>query len=204
MILKRLITFVFIFITAIFTLQAQKNGEFEELIQYEDSLRDIAPEILNGFYDFNRYEASEKFYQTLTDALGLKNSYKYPFDSLKSISILRAPDNFFRIFTWNLMKADGSYDYFGLLQLNPKKTSNNEIYKLVNIQKKDRGAEYETHTAENWFGAHYYKMIKTKSKDQTYYTLLGWDGNNNITTRKIIDVIVRVIADIESCKSQEL
>ncbi len=169
---------------------AQKNNSFDELKKYEDSLKLIAPEILNGVYDFNRYEASEKLYLMLSEALILENSFKYPFDSLKTISVLKSPDNFFRIFTWNLMKADGSYDYFGLIQLNPKKTKNNELYKLVNMQAKEKGAEYETHSAESWYGAHYYKMIMTKSKAQTYYTLLGWDGNNQISTRKIIEVIV--------------
>lgn len=171
-------------------INAQNKATKEELRQYEDSLKVVAPDILNGVFDFNRYEASEKFLRLLTEVLGYENAYDYPFDSLKSISQLRAPDNYFRIFTWNLQKADGSYDFFGLIHINPKKTKGETLFKLTNTTEKSSGSEYETLSPDNWYGAHYYKMIKVKANGVNYYTLLGWDGNNNITTRKIIDVIV--------------
>ncbi|OPZ99930.1 MAG: hypothetical protein BWY70_00846 [Bacteroidetes bacterium ADurb.Bin408] len=169
---------------------AQNKATKEELQQYEDSLKLIAPEILNGVFDFNRYEASEKFMHLLTEVLSYENAFTYPFDSLKTISQLRAPDNYFRIFTWNLQKADGSYDFFGLIHLNPKKTKGETLFKLTNAAVKSSGSEYETLLPDSWYGAHYYKIIRTKGENTTYYTLLGWDGNNNITTRKVIDVIV--------------
>jgi len=40
-----------------------------------------------------------------------------------------------------------------------------------------------------WYGALYYKIIYDKKLSKNYYTLLGWDGNNNLTNKKIIDVI---------------
>ena len=35
----------------------------------------------------------------------------------------------------------------------------------------------------------YYKIILKKTKSKRYYTLLGWDGNDKITRKKIIDVL---------------
>jgi hypothetical protein len=41
----------------------------------------------------------------------------------------------------------------------------------------------------NWYGAQYYKIIYNKYGRKKYYTLLGWDSNDNITQKKIIDVL---------------
>ena len=168
---------------------AQNKSDDSDLQQYEDSLKKIAPEILYGKHDLNKYKASEKFYTMLSEALSQKGAYNYSFDSLKTISILKAPDGYFKIFTWNLRKDDGSYDYFGLIQINPKKAQGEELFKLTNAATKGIGSTQDILSPENWYGAHYYKILQNKSKDNTYYTLMGWDGNNNITTRKIIDVM---------------
>lgn len=171
-------------------LSAQKKAIFNEFRQYEDSLKVIAPEILYGAQDFNKYEANEKFFNMLVEVLALENSFIYPFDSLKTISIIKSPDKYFRIFTWNLRKADGSYDYFGLIQIDSKKSKGEELIKLTNKSIKNTHTTDEILTDENWYGALYYKIIQTKSKGNIYYTLLGWDGNNGLTTRKVIEIIV--------------
>ena len=184
------ILIVFLLTHFSYQISAQKSTDKKELKQYEDSLKTIAPQILYGDHDFNKYEASEKFYRILTEALTLKNAFNYPFDSLKTISILKSPDEYFRIFTWNLRRNDGSYDYFGLVQINPKKANGEALFKLTNSTNKDTNATHEISNIENWYGASYYKIVQKKSNKNVYYTLLGWDGNNNLTTRKIIDVIV--------------
>ena len=40
-----------------------------------------------------------------------------------------------------------------------------------------------------WYGCLYYDIIENKIKKDRYYTLLGWDGHNQTTTKKIIDVL---------------
>jgi hypothetical protein len=50
------------------------------------------------------------------------------------------------------------------------------------------------HTAitdiNKWYGAVYYKIIPLIiDKDKTYYTLLGWNGNDLFTNEKIIEVM---------------
>tara|TARA_B100000902_G_C27011029_1_gene764792 strand:+ start:45 stop:482 length:438 start_codon:yes stop_codon:yes gene_type:complete len=48
---------------------------------------------------------------------------------------------------------------------------------------------YSKFNYDQWYGCIYYDIIETKINKQKYYTLLGWDGNNKITTKKIVDVI---------------
>jgi hypothetical protein len=42
---------------------------------------------------------------------------------------------------------------------------------------------------KGWIGALYYRIIETKSGNQNYYTLLGFDENNIRSNRKIIEVL---------------
>ena len=42
---------------------------------------------------------------------------------------------------------------------------------------------------KGWIGAVYYRIVETKSGNQTYYTLLGYDENNIRSNRKIIEVL---------------
>ena len=44
--------------------------------------------------------------------------------------------------------------------------------------------------SDEWYGCLYYAVIVKTKRKKTYYTLLGWDGNNNIIARKIIDVLI--------------
>ncbi len=176
-----------LFVLCFKTTQAQSR---DDLRYYEDSLKAIAPTILYGTHDFHKYEANEIFSDLLWDVLHYDNSFRYPFDSLTTISILTAPDNKFRIFTWNLQKSDGSYDFFGMIQLNPRRANGDLVYALHNEKNKPaKQAMNLVLSVDEWYGAHYYKIVPVRHRTKRYYTLLGWDGNNMLTTRKIVDVI---------------
>ena len=43
---------------------------------------------------------------------------------------------------------------------------------------------------ENWFGAVYQELIQTSHGGKTFYTLLGWNGVDNLTERKIIEPVI--------------
>jgi hypothetical protein len=43
--------------------------------------------------------------------------------------------------------------------------------------------------ANQWYGANYYKIVKTTFNKRDYYTLLGWDGADSLINRKIADVL---------------
>ena len=156
---------------------------------YEDSLTELAPLILNASSDKEKQEANLAFTQILKRVLGKPGSYEYPFDKLTSIAVLRSDDNSFRIFNWNLPLSNGRYVYHCIVQLLDKKNKTSLLYDLVDTSKKMKGVKNKTFSHSNWYGAHYYKIIVCKRKGKKYYTLLGWDGNNRITTKKIIDVI---------------
>ena len=163
---------------------AQTNKQL--LKSYEDTLIGHAYNIVKGKDATTRQIAIHHFRKVLYRALKVENSFTYSFDSLIYISILTSEDKKFRIFNWNLLKNNGTYRHFGIIQL---KTENG--VKLIELQDCSDNIfqPQDTILRECWFGAHYYKVITKKYKKKTHYILLGLDANNNITNKKLIEVL---------------
>lgn len=157
-------------------------AQVEKLAEYQDSLKKLAPIILKGESDEIKQEANERFLTLLKEALNLDPSLNFQFDSLITIARITSLDNKFRIFNWHLPLEDGTYKYFGYIQTNIKKNQN--IYTLKDKSNETPSPETKILNHSNWFGSHYYKMVPLKKKK---YVLLGWDGNDALTNRKIIE-----------------
>ncbi len=157
--------------------------------QFEDTLKKTAFEMLYGKRDDIRYEANENFTKILSEALNTDKSFEYPFDSLKSISRLVSPDKTFRIFNWGIPLSDGTYRYYGIIQSYNKKEDRYCIYQLSNKSDKMESPETQQKlTYDNWYGSLYYKLI-IKKGNKKHYILLGWDGSNTMSSKKIIEVL---------------
>lgn len=155
----------------------------------EDSLKVLGKLILNGETEFIKYNANEKFRTILEGALISDKSFDYPFDSLVTIARLTSEDKKFRILNWNLKKDDGTYEYFGYIQAWNNKAKKYYTYPLKDNSDNIKNPESQILETNNWYGAHYYKIIYNKYAGKKYYTLLGWDGNNTESQKKIIDVL---------------
>jgi len=169
-------------------ISAQKVSK-ELISEYEDTLKIMAHIIMNGENENVKIKANNNFKITLKEVLEYERSFNYPFDSLKTISIKRSSDNNLRIFTWILKKDNGSYEYFGFIHYKNKSKKRYEVFTLNDKSDNIRRPENEQLDNDNWYGALYYDIIYIKKKGRKYYTLLGWDGNNDVSTKKIIDVM---------------
>ena len=145
--------------------------------------------MINDSLEPQRYNASYKFIKTLVTALKTSNSFNFPFDSLKSISIQTSSDKRFRIFSWHVMNADGSYRYYGTVQIN-NPDGKLQMFPLVDYTSEFKNPVDSITTNDKWYGAQYYRIISVLNNVKTpYYMLLGWKGNNVKSTKKVIDVI---------------
>ena len=125
-------------------------------------------------------EIEDSFEQVLLE----EESFTYPFAKLDRMGKISSPDLKFRIYNWNCVFSDGSYRYFGILQYKEK--SKFKIQILTDV----KGANmFTSYLPNNWPGALYYRIIPFKSKGNTSYVLLGWDGNNVSSNKKLIEVI---------------
>ena len=174
---------VFSFSFFVFRSNAQiKSDDLQRLRLMQDSLKVLSDSVVTAKNPATRLQSSQAFIRTLVRALKVEGSYNFPFDSLKRIVILNAPDKKFRIFNWGTMLADGTYRYYGTVQMNDKKKLS--MFPLVDFS--DRIVNVDTATShERWYGALYYKIVQKKK----YYYLFGWDGNDAESNKKLIDVM---------------
>lgn len=169
--------------------QSLDKSNREKLIVFQDSLKEISFKMINDSIEPQRYNASYKLIKTLVTALKTPYSFNFTFDSLKTISIQNSPDQKFRVFTWHVMNNDGSYRFYGTIQMNTSQ-GELEMFPLVDYSPTLKNPSDSTYTNSRWYGAQYYKIIPVlKDVESPYYMLLGWKGNTVKSTKKVIEVL---------------
>ena len=183
------IAFFSVSITA-YSQQKISTTDLKILQKKEDSLKVFAKAFLTEAETADRMRQDSLFIKTLIRSLQVKNSFEFPFDSVKGVSHLYAPDSTFRIFTWQL-SFDNDYAYNrqrGAIQMR----TNDGSLKLIPLLDYSEYADDpvdSVRTRNNWIGAVYYNIIKTQYNGKNYYTLFGFDGNSYRTNKKWLDVL---------------
>jgi len=155
-----------------------------------DSLKKTGQLILKGKTDSVRSQVNSIFLVLLMETLALDGAYDILFDSVTNVSILSPPDKLFRLFTWTLPRVDlSAYSYFGFIQQYDKIKKQVKVIPLEEIPVDTENISSKKLPSDKWFGAIYYQIIPVKKNGKNYYSLLGWKGNNVLTTKKIIDVM---------------
>ncbi|WP_179413346.1 hypothetical protein HDF19_15330 [Mucilaginibacter sp. E4BP6] len=186
--MKHLLVFIplILFLNQSFAQHTDESNSLNRLNMYQDSLADLGKVMINNDNELERQNANTMFVKTLVAALKVPNSFLFPFDSVKTVSILNSPDNRFRILSWHIMNDDGSYRFYGALQLNtggPLK-----LFPLVDYSPLLEHPEDSVTDNRKWYGAQYYKIIRVTG-DKSYYVLLGWKGYTVNSTKKVIEVL---------------
>lgn len=170
-----------------FNAKAQQNPN--KLGVFQDSLVKISKAAFLAETDAKKLETNGRFVKTLVEALKLPNSFDYSFDSLRTVSIIKSPDKTFRILSWYLEQENGTYRFYGAIQMN---NSNGplKLYPLIDQTENISDANAITNN-QKWFGARYYEIVPITSGNRLpYYILLGWKGNTQQTTKKVIEILV--------------
>lgn len=187
----------FIFLAFITTVQAQKSDSTLAFFkQAEQELKLLQKETFYSRKETERIAGNKKFIKTWDAIVSNPEILTYPFDSLKDISILVPKNNKFKLITWNLHKDDGTHGFFGYLLVNNSKRVKKglfkhetiqayEYFKLVDNSGSIKNPENYIGSPAKWYGMLYYSLIECNG----FYTLLAWDGNDNLTQKKIVDVL---------------
>lgn len=163
------------------SIKAQDTIVFRPL---EDSLSHMCNTIFKIKNDSDRLKANALFLEKFRKVLYLPDAFNYPFDSITGISKLKSDDGRIRVITWNVPVNSGSSRYFGFVEVNK-----GGIFEFQESLASAGEWNNKILPYSNWYGAIYYKLITTKYRKETYYTLLGWNGNNEISNIKLIDVL---------------
>ncbi|RZL39381.1 MAG: hypothetical protein EOO96_00795 [Pedobacter sp.] len=182
------IKFCLLIFGSLLSLQIKAQQTVSKLDVFQDSLIKIAQSVYQEEQsDEQKLFANGKFVKTLVEALKEPNSFSFPFDSLKTVAIIKSPDQAFRILSWYVHLENGTYRYYGAIQFNEK----NGLKLIPLIDQTDNIIDPNVITSnQKWFGAKYYEIIPvTSSGKLPYYILLGWKGNTPETTKKVIEIL---------------
>ncbi len=172
----------------IFIIPMSAFSQKKLFMAYEDSLMRISSTILQGANDNERQAANEKFLELWEPVLDEAKSMKYPFDSLSTVAILTSDDNKVRFINWVIPQDNGTYRYEAIVQYYNYQNKYNVAY-LEAIEDELREPEKMKLQNNQWIGALYYQLETIKRGKRKYYVLLGWDGNDDRSNKKIADVL---------------
>ncbi len=154
----------------------------------QDTLAEISSHIYAAKDDIEKLAYNTMFVKRLISVLKTPYSFQHNLEAVFNVSIQRATNQLFKIITWSLPLSDGSYKFYGTIQMATKDGS----LKLIplNDQTAELTDDNQISDAKNWYGARYYEMIPVSFVGKpTYYILLGWKGNNEKTTKKVIEIL---------------
>lgn len=178
---------LFLFINLPVAQSQVSDEQFALLKAYEDTLCQYADSLVTADFVESRIRGAYLMIPTLVKALKTENSFFYPFDSVKAISIQYPEDRKFRIFTWSLELSSGSFRHFGAIQMKSKKEL--KLFPLIDASNFINHPADTVLSKDYWFGAMYYNIIKRKYKGTKYYFLFGFDSNDRFSTVKLVDVL---------------
>ncbi len=166
-----------------------------ESIEKDSVFASYEKELSTKAIEISKIRFNEKLADSLSNSLAtyfneileMDGAINYPFDSITSIGKVQTENGKLRIFTWNMVRDNGTYTYFGLLQVELKEQKDVKTYRLFDKSDSIINPESSFLTNANWFGALYYEIIESKFIDGNLYTLLGWDGNDLYTNKTIIE-----------------
>ncbi|MCB0847568.1 MAG: hypothetical protein KDE26_30160 [Bacteroidetes bacterium] len=195
-------------------VSAQKS-----LPEVEQELADMANDILMHDSLSFKIKQNKVFAKLLIETLKRPESFDYPFDLLKTISIQEPKDQTFRLFTWHIVDknfkeyyGEQYHYYFGLVQRKYEEKGQTEfiVIPLLEMQQIPQGVENMLLDNRNWLGALYYQPKyhdylpsytskfydrklsasgSQKKVKKTFYVLLGWNGNDQKSNYKIVDIM---------------
>lgn len=140
--------------------------------------------------DQDKYFYNDSLVVSIHEFLRAKNSFNTSLSNeIQYFGDLFSPDNEMRFLTWNVSLSDGTHDYFCFIQKKPNEEGISTWFELTDNHKMIDRPDYKSLKKDKWYGCLYYSIIPIKVNKETIYTLLGWEGHNNYSTKKIIDIL---------------
>jgi hypothetical protein len=163
----------------------------QDLVALEDSLLKYYTKLSMATVDADRDSASAKMKTFFIESFNNPETFDYSFSKLRFCTI-KSSDNLVRLFNWNQPNQDGTFKYhcfvFRKIMTRKKETSY-EWFELTQAKREADKIETKYLNADKWIGALYYDIIPIGKKNIDTYVLLGWEGKDDVTTRKMIDAI---------------
>ncbi|RPH34553.1 MAG: hypothetical protein EHM93_00545 [Bacteroidales bacterium] len=179
---------IFLFIISPLAVKSQEGAKSLSFIAIEDSLSSLMKQIYSDAPISGKEVANSNFTDLFRKTLANKETFNYPFDSLKHLGKITSEDKRVRVFTWNFPQPGGYQKYFGYILLK-KDNRDVQLIELNDSRKVVSDPINSILGANSWMGALYYSIVDVSYKGKAYYILLGLDFNNLFSSKKIIEIL---------------
>ena len=139
--------------------------------------------------DLEKTNYSDSLRTAVKSFLDFPGTFETPLGKIPYLGDVYSPDNAFRMITWNVSLKDETYDYYCFIQLAPNADGESQWFELLDNHKHTKRPETKSLNKSNWFGCLYYSIIPFKMDKKTSYVLLGWEGNNKFSNKKILECL---------------
>jgi hypothetical protein len=185
--MKKICIILLYIISYIYNIPSSSAQTNDNQALLKDSLITLGFTMYNEVNEAERLQANYSFIKKLVQLLKTSHSFNMNLDSLKMISIQQPADNSFKIFSWHIKLDDGSFRYYGTIQINTK-DGQLKLYPIVDQSPNIKDPDHEILGNGRWYGCQYYDIIPIKN-EKNQYLLLGWKGTNPEITQKVIDIL---------------
>jgi len=115
--------------------------------------------------------------------------FHHPFSALQSVGKIYSEDKEVRIISWNVQWEDNSNSYFAYVLKREKRKDGHFVVKLKDNSKMLPRQPKDILDSDNWYGALYYEIKDVQKGRKTYYTVFGFDANNDRSKIKLLDIL---------------
>lgn len=184
--IKKVITALLMPVLCMAAVAAQNK---DAMGRYQQELTQLFDKAFNAATDNERYNANEQAMLLLEEALLEENSFKWKWTFDSNVSVLTADDGKFRVFSWAIIRDNGEYECFGIMQVLNPRTEEYDVHVLHDKAEEIFNAEESVLMADNWYGVVYQELVTIKYDGKVSYTLIGWTGGSTIIQRKVIEPV---------------
>jgi len=111
------------------------------------------------------------------------------FGGVARMKTLFSKDNKVKISTYGISFSDFSTLFYGAVVVKDDK-GGTKVSLLIDKSEDIRSPSRASLTSKKWYGATYLDIIETQYQKKTYYTLLGYMGQDEFVKRRIVDVMI--------------
>lgn len=123
--------------------------------------------------------------------------FSYPFESVRCCKLI-ASDQRVRLINWNIGHFDGTFRYSCFVLVKEPKSDQFRVVELTPLVAENPKLKSKVFTEDKWPGALYYEIIPMDKKGKSMqYTLVGWDGKDNLTNRKFVECMTVTDSNIK-------
>lgn len=160
-------------------------------LKTESDLKDYFTQLYNSENDKTTDSLNNIVFDVFSTALLNPESFSFKWNKLDMIGRVFSPDGRLNIYTWYVKNQKGSYRYHGFIQYNIGSSKKPEI-RFYNLDDKSKGMqnpETKSLNPENWLGCVYFSVHQFSYRKMNYYTLFGYNFNNDFSDKKYIEVL---------------